>query len=95
MTFNPVIRRATTIFFHIFMRRSSSTIQRHTIPKDFFYPMNLWTMRVFRCLYPGMMFAMHSNPLLGNHTGGKPVPETKNMRDRPVQIEAAMSLTTM
>ena len=42
-----------------------------------------------------MMLTMHGDPLCGNHTCSQPQPESEEMRNHWMQIEAAMRLMAM
>jgi hypothetical protein len=52
-------------------------------------------VRVFLGLALGVVLAVDRHPLAGDHRGGQPGPEAEHVRDRRVEIHAAMRLAAV
>jgi len=52
-------------------------------------------MRIFLGLDLGVVLAMYRHPLARHHAGGEPAPEAEEMRQRRMEIHAAMGLAAM
>ena len=70
-------------------------IQLRALEQDLADAFSLRAVRIVGRFYLGVMLAMDRYPLLGDHAGGHPEPETKEMTHHRVQIEAPMGLCAM
>src|SRR6202011_2486718 len=84
----PVIGRAETIFLERFLILRFVAIQLRTLPEHLLDASGLRAMRVVVRLDLRVMLAMDGHPLLGQHAGREPEPETEEVTDCRVEVEA-------
>ncbi len=95
MPLDPVARRALAVLLDIGALRPCLAVQLHAAPEHLRDALGLRTMRVFLGLDLGVMLAMDRHPFAGDHRGGQPGPEAKEMRDDRMEIHTAMRLAAM
>src|SRR6266446_9593776 len=91
----PVVRRAETVFLKRFQILRFVAIQLSPLPEHLLDASGLGAVRVVIRLDLRVMLTVDGNPLLGQHPGREPEPETEKVTDHGVQVEAAVRLGSM
>ena len=92
---HPVIRCAGAVTLHGFVVLGFGPIQLRTFPQHFLQAEYLWAMRIIRCFTLGVVLTVNGGPLLGDHTGGEPQPETEEMRHGRMQLQRTVRRVAM
>ena len=70
-------------------------VEEYAAPQDALDAVNLRAVRIVRGFTVDVMLAMNRYPLAGVHSGGKPQPQTEEMRNQRMQVKRVMRLLSM
>ena len=95
MAFDPVVGRADAVGRQVARIRGCLLVKIHAAPQDRTDAVHLRAVRVLGGLAFRVMLAVHGDPLPGHHARRQPAPETEDMRDGRMEIDAAVRLAAV
>ena len=95
VSLEPVGRCADAVLVHRRLVVRGDAIQIHALQHHGLDAEHLRAMRIFLGLALGVVLAMDRDPFLGHHAGRNPRPETEEVGERRMEIDAAVRLAAM
>ena len=95
MALDPVVRAALAVLLDVLALAARFAVELHAAPEHLADALDHRAVRIVLGLALGVVLAMDRDPFAGDHRSGQPRPETEHVRDRRVEIDAAMGLAAV